>query len=63
MVQGKGVLQPMLFTGFLDKMVIGSLGKGVNQHHGGGGRLVDEVQRLEEEGDQVLLRAQLKVAI
>ena len=48
---------PMFFNNFLgEKRVTGSLGKRVDHHHGGGGRLVEEVQRLEEEGDQVLLR-------
>ena len=37
----------MLFTGRLGKRV---------QHHRRGGRLVEEVQRLEEDGYQVLLR-------
>ena len=47
----------MFFNNFLgEKRVTGSLGKRVDHHHGGGGRLVEEVQRLEEEGDQVLLR-------
>ena len=41
------MLQPMLFTGRLGKRV---------QHHRRGGRLVEEVQRLEEDGYQVLLR-------
>ena len=56
-VQGKSVWWPMFFNNFLgEKRVTGSLGKRVDHHHGGGGRLVEEVQRLEEEGDQVLLR-------
>ena len=61
-LKGKGVLKPMFISGCIGMRVnhyriqgclLGCLSKGRNR--AGGGRLVEEVQRLEEDGYQVLL--------